>query len=130
LLALVVGFSLSLGQRTPLRMDSIRDRNSLYREVEPGVIENVYTLKIINLDSVAHRYQLEATGIPGLTIDVDPAALVLEPGEVRRVPISMRAAAGDIGPGGRDIQLKLEAVDSPDIAVESDTRFLGPVPSR
>jgi len=98
--------------------------------VEPGVIENVYTLKIINLDGVAHRYRLEATGIPGLTIDVDPAALVLEPGEVRRVPISMRAAASDIGPGGRDIRLKLEAVDSPDIAVESDTRFLGPVPSR
>ncbi|MGB5589525.1 MAG: cytochrome c oxidase accessory protein CcoG [Gammaproteobacteria bacterium] len=130
LLVLVTGFSVSLGQRMPLRMDTIRDRNSLYREIEPGVIENVYTLKIINLDGVAHRYRLEASGMPELTIDVDPAALILEPGEVRRVPISIRASGSDISAGGKDIDLRLEAIDAPDIAVESATRFLGPVPSR
>ena len=130
LIAFAIGFAISLSQRMPLRMDTIRDRNALYREVQPGVIENVYTLKIINLDGVPHRYRLDASGIPGMTVEVDPAALALQPGEVRRVPISVRAASGEIGPGGSDIQLRLRAKDVPAIAVESDTRFLGPVPRR
>jgi polyferredoxin len=126
----VIGFAVSLGQRMPLRMDTIRDRNALYREVEPGVIENVYTLKIINLDGVPHRYRLEASGIPGIAVEVDTDALALEPGEVRRVPISVRADSSETGAGGRDIQLRLEAEGAPAIWAESDTRFIGPVPRR
>jgi len=33
---------------SPLEVDIIRDRNSLYRETNDGLIENVYTLKILN----------------------------------------------------------------------------------
>jgi cytochrome c oxidase accessory protein FixG len=130
LLALLIAFSVSLSQRVPLRMDTIRDRNALYREVEPGVIENVYTLKIINLDEVARRYRLQVTGIPGITVEVEPGALSLESGEVRRVPIAVRAKSSEVGVGGSDILLRLQAEDVPGIAVESDTRFLGPVPRR
>ncbi|MGB5622091.1 MAG: cytochrome c oxidase accessory protein CcoG [Gammaproteobacteria bacterium] len=130
LVVIAIGFVVSLSQRVPLRMDTIRDRNALYREVEPGVIENVYTLKIINLDGVPHRYRLEASGIPGIRVEVDAAALALQPGEVGRVPISVRADSSAIDAGGSDIQLRLQAEDVPTIAVESDTRFLGPVPRR
>ena len=54
--------------RVPLRLDVIRDRNSLYRETNAGLIENVYTLKIMNMDNRPHRYALEASGIDGLLL--------------------------------------------------------------
>ena len=36
--------------RTPIILDVIRDRNTLYRESPDNMIENIYTLKIINQD--------------------------------------------------------------------------------
>jgi polyferredoxin len=55
--------------RTPLKLDVIRDRGSMGREVEDGIIENVYRLQIINTDERGHRYRISASGIDGLTVD-------------------------------------------------------------
>src|SRR6476661_4533117 len=48
LLAIVTAFGLSLAMRTPLKMDVLRDRGAMGREVDGGVIENVYRLQIMN----------------------------------------------------------------------------------
>ena len=37
-----------IATRDPLSLDVIRDRNAFYRETLDGMIEKVYTLKIIN----------------------------------------------------------------------------------
>src|SRR5690606_23084083 len=43
-----IAFVVSLATRTTLRMDIIRDRGALGREVAGGLIENVYRLQFIN----------------------------------------------------------------------------------
>ena len=48
ILILVIAFIASLAMRNPLRVDVIRDRGVLGREVAGGLIENVYRLQIIN----------------------------------------------------------------------------------
>jgi ferredoxin len=48
--------------RTPLIVDVMRDRNALFREVPGGLIENVYTLRIQNMDDDAHAYVITASG--------------------------------------------------------------------
>src|SRR3546814_9820832 len=45
---IVIAFFVSLATRTTLRMDIIRDRGALGREVPGGMIENVYRLQIMN----------------------------------------------------------------------------------
>jgi polyferredoxin len=45
LVALCIGFFVTLANRPMLHVDVIRDRNALYRELVDGQIENVYTLK-------------------------------------------------------------------------------------
>ena len=40
----------SVNNRVLLRADLLRDRNALYRELPDNRIENVYTLKLINMD--------------------------------------------------------------------------------
>ncbi|HVN43803.1 MAG TPA: cytochrome c oxidase accessory protein CcoG [Steroidobacteraceae bacterium] len=117
----------SLLTRTPLILDVIRDRNALYREVHGGVIENAYTLKMINLDDRPHRYRLTASGMPGLEI-VDPAGeILLPPGSVNSIPARLEAA-GERAGGVHHIVLSLAAVDGSRIAVHENTRFIGPTP--
>jgi len=64
ILAGIMGlFVYTFATRVALGLDVIRDRNQLYRETNEGLIENVYTLKILNMDTAAHSYQLEASGL-------------------------------------------------------------------
>ena len=81
LLALFIGFVVSLGIRTPVRLDAIRDRNTLYREVAGGEIENVFSLKLLNLDTRSHRYEISVDGPEGLRLALDSEDLELESGE-------------------------------------------------
>ncbi|WJG08794.1 cytochrome c oxidase accessory protein CcoG [Aliiglaciecola sp. LCG003] len=51
--------------RVPLEVDIIRDRNSLYRETNDGLIENVYSLKVLNKSQTERVYQIEVLGLKG-----------------------------------------------------------------
>src|SRR5690606_34241259 len=66
--AVFIGFMVSLATRTTLRVDVIRDRGALGREVPGGLIENVYRLQFINTAEEPLEIQLSATGLPELTV--------------------------------------------------------------
>jgi cytochrome c oxidase accessory protein FixG len=68
LLTVMSTFAYSVATRIALGLDVIRDRNSLYRETDEGLIENVYILKILNMDDSAHTYKLGVQGIPGVEL--------------------------------------------------------------
>jgi len=61
-------FFYTLAMRIPMRADVIRDRRTLSREVENGQIENLYQLRIINMENRAHHYRIKAGGIEGLRV--------------------------------------------------------------
>jgi len=115
----------SLFTRTPLILDVIRDRNALYREVHGGLIENSYTLKLINLDDHMHRYRLEVTGLAGVVLVTPTGTIEAAPGTVNNLPARVQAP-GSSASGVHEITLALTAVDAPGIAVRERTRFLGP----
>src|SRR5690606_12936142 len=63
-----IAFVASLVMRTTLRMDVIRDRGVLGREVPGGMIENVYRLQFINTTESPLTLTLVASGLPELTV--------------------------------------------------------------
>ena len=73
LLALAVGFSVSLASRVPLIVDVLRDRNALYRETSAG-IENAYTLKVMNKDGHEHHYEIAVESPVPLSISTPSGA--------------------------------------------------------
>lgn len=115
----------SLATRTPLIMDVLRDRNALFREVHGDHIENAYVLKIINLDSVPHRYQLEATGLEQISIVAPSGAIEIPPGSVSTLSARLQVPS-DKAAGIHVIALKLKATDDARITVRERTRFIGP----
>ena len=125
LLTIVVVFFGTLLTRTPLKMDVIRDRGSLGREVEDGMIENVYRLQIMNTDEAPHRYKLTVEGIPSIHIQ-GSNEVALSSTESRAVPISVRANEGQGEKGSNKIYFTLTTIDDPAIEVKEKAVFFVP----
>jgi cytochrome c oxidase accessory protein FixG len=134
LVALSAGLLYALTQRMPLELDIIRDRNSLYRETGMGLVENVYTLKIINMDKVAHHYQLEVSGesadIDGLELQLHGQSIEVASGEVLTLPVSVRVDPIQLPSAANQIDFVIYAKDKPELMRRESARFLGPVLSR
>jgi cytochrome c oxidase accessory protein FixG len=74
MLVLVSVFVTALATRTTLRVDVIRDRGMLGREVADGMIENVYRLQMMNASEHSLVLSLRAEGLPGLSVKfADPS---------------------------------------------------------
>ncbi|KAG1337658.1 hypothetical protein G6F61_014925 [Rhizopus arrhizus] len=99
--------------RNPLRVDVIRDRGALGREVAGGQIENVYRLQIINTSDTAMRLRLSADGMPGLAVMTGQQGsdvVEVEPAANKLVPMVIRAPAGAT-PGAHAIKLRARCHD-------------------
>ncbi len=126
LLAVIVsGFAWALFTRTPVKMNVLRDRATLAREVEGGKIENVYRLRIMNTSEVARRYVLEVEGLPGAAI-ADLREIEVEAAGSRDIAARVQVDAEALQPGSHEIYFNLQAVDAPDIRVHEKTSFLQP----
>jgi cytochrome c oxidase accessory protein FixG len=128
LLAVTAALVAAIALRVPLKVDVIRDRGALAREVsdERGApwVENVYRLQVMNTTEQARTYALAAQGLPALAIGSEasfevPAATTLS------VPLRLRAPAEAVAPGSHRIEIEVRAVDDPSIAVREKTTFLG-----
>ncbi|MBP6018178.1 MAG: cytochrome c oxidase accessory protein CcoG [Burkholderiaceae bacterium] len=111
LVLITAAFAVSLATRTTLRMDVIRDRGMLGREVPGGYIENVYQLQLINASETPLTLQLSATGEPGLTVKTaerDEATVSVAAASNRMVPIIVRLPAGQLEYGRYDIKIQAE----------------------
>ncbi len=128
LLALLAGIVYGISQRVPLDLDVIRDRNALYRETKEGLIENVYTLKIVNMDKRTHTYRLDARGIDDLRLITDGGPVRVDAGEVREGVVRLQVDPYNLTRRSSEVTLVLQAIDDASLKVEEDARFVGPVP--
>ena len=115
-----------ISQRVALDLDVIRDRNTLYRETRDGLIENVYTLKILNMDSEPHRYQLWAEGIDGLKLVTDQAEIVVDAGSVYQMVVRLQADEFNLEARSVSVDFHLQAEDSNHLSTVQEARFVGP----
>jgi polyferredoxin len=102
----------------------LRDRNALYRELPDNIIENVYTLKMVNMDFKAHKYKIEVVGNNDIELIVSPEP-ALEAEEVGSFVLRMQAPAS-IGHGSMKIDVKFSTIDKPVIERTVNARFLLP----
>ena len=119
-------FVYSFTTRVALGLDVIRDRNQLYRETNEGLIENVYTLKILNMDATDHSYQLEASGIDGLELHKDMQMIAVPAGGVLELPVRLRVDEAALEVRSSKVRFQLVASDNSELIAEEEARFLGP----
>jgi cytochrome c oxidase accessory protein FixG len=126
LLGFMAAIFYAIGTRVPLGLDVLRDRNRLYNETHEGLIENVYTLKIINMDEKTHDYVLSVSGIEGIKVVMNRPQIQVASGEVADVSLRLQADPYDLKSRSTGISFKLQATDNADIKIESESRFLAP----
>ncbi len=111
--------------RVPLELDVIRERGQLYRYAAGGQLENVYALKIINMDQADHEFSVRADGIEGLTMAGDATVRVAS-GEVATFPVRLRAPAEELARPSTPLSLTITATDGSGLSTSEETRFLAP----
>jgi len=126
LIGLFSGLVYAMNNRVPLDIDILRDRNQLFRETNEGLVENVYTLKIINKDARAHEYRLSAEGIEGMVLDMDQSSIKVESGQVLGVAVRLRVDPADLHSRGTDVYFEIDSLTDPELSVRKEARFLGP----
>jgi cytochrome c oxidase accessory protein FixG len=122
---LIAGFAYAVTHRNLVQVDVLRDRKSLYRELSDGRIENVYTVHVINKDTVEHDFTLSVDELPNAVIDSERAVIHAAAGDVTSVAVRIKAPALEHG-GGHDIRVVVTAVDTSKLQAISKTRFFSP----
>lgn len=115
----------SLFLRTPLKMDVIRDRGAMGREVEDGIIENVYRLQIMNTSEQPRRYKVTVSGLPSLALATADEVTVAAT-ETYSFPVRLRAAHGDGLKGSNKIAIELTAIGDERVHVKEAAVFFVP----
>lgn len=125
LITLIGILATSMATRTPIILDVIRDRNALYRELPGDVVENSYTVKIINQSNDERRFALTVEGLEGLFLDNVANEIVVAGGGILSLPVRARASRAHSS-GVTTIEFTVVALDDASDFIVEDSRFLGP----
>ncbi|HTO50782.1 MAG TPA: cytochrome c oxidase accessory protein CcoG, partial [Burkholderiales bacterium] len=123
LLAVSAVLLASLYLRVPLKVDVLRDRASLSREVESGKIENVYRLQLMNTQEKPHRYRIAVSGLDTVAVASD-AEVEVPAASTRQVPVRLRIDPGAATKGSHRIEIEVRALDDPGIATREKSVFM------
>ncbi|MCL1051196.1 cytochrome c oxidase accessory protein CcoG [Shewanella abyssi] len=107
----------------PIRIDVIRDRNLLFRETDQGLIENTFTLKILNKTESTHIYNMSVEGLTNYEW-IGPQQVSLNGGEVLTLPISIAVDPVDLSRAMTHINFAVETNDGA-IEAKQESRFFG-----
>ena len=119
---IVIAWAVGLALRTPLKVNIIRDRAALVREVEDGRLENVFRLQVMNAEERPHTYRVSVTGAAPMEVIFDRPLEV--PGAATLTfPVRVRANAEALKRGSNPVQFHLTAVEDAAIAVHEKSVF-------
>lgn len=125
LVVMCIAFVFMVNAIKPLALDVLRDRNMLYRETNAGLIENVYTLKVMNKSEKAVNFDLSLTGLDDFKW-IGPQQLLVDAGEVASLPISIAVDPFDLKMPIMDVQFHLKAnINNEEFSDQQDSRFIG-----
>ena len=123
--AIVIAAAAGLTLRQPLKVDVIRDRTTLAREVEGGLIENVYRLQIMNLAEQPRRFALAVTGLQGIQI-ADERIVEVPAAATGSVSVRVRAEPDAGKRGANPVHFEVRALNHDEVFVREKASFLLP----
>jgi cytochrome c oxidase accessory protein FixG len=114
---------LEIVNRVPLSLDIIRDRTELAKEKFNGDIENVYTLKILNMSQTDNTYKLSVKGLENPQWHGEQEIFV-KAAAVFTLPISISVDPYELKSYMNDIYFSVEQISpKDDVRIEHESRF-------
>jgi polyferredoxin len=122
-IALVV----AIYNRVPVELDIIRDRNSLFREIKGGLVENIYNLRIANMSTEKQRYQIQVSGIEGMQLINKTGDFEVSAGEVYNLNVQLQLDPVILKRPSSQVFFTLQSLTGEKITITEKARFIGPV---
>ena len=110
--AIIIAAGISLYLRVPVKVDVIRDRTMLSREVADGQIENVYRLQIMNTQEQPRRLAITATGVDELKVGGVTLPLEIGSASTQMFTLNLRAPADKAQKGSTRIEFHIVPIDA------------------
>ncbi|MCB1960948.1 MAG: cytochrome c oxidase accessory protein CcoG [Rhodocyclaceae bacterium] len=128
ILALIcIAFVWGLATREPLRVDIIRDRGVLAREVEGGLIENVYHLQVMNMSEAARTFEVTVDGMEGIRLGEALDRVEVPSATTQAITVVVQVPPESGQPGtSNPIFFKVKARDNDAVSVNEKSTFLLP----
>jgi cytochrome c oxidase accessory protein FixG len=114
-----------LATKPVLRVDVIRDRATLAREVEGGLIENLYRLQVMNVSEKAHRYTMSVTGLDGIAL-VGENVIEVAAASNKSILVQVRVPPDSGKKGSNVIHFDVKSQSDEKVAVHEKASFLMP----
>lgn len=125
LLVMIAALVVALVERPMVSLDVTKDRG-MFRENAQGLIENIYSLKVINKTQQRQDYRLELVDAEGFQLQ-GKTLISLAPGEISDVPVSVALLADKPASSSQTLRFKVTDVDEPWIYSAADSRFVAPL---
>jgi len=125
LLVMIAALVVALVGRPMVSLDVTKDRG-MFRENSQGLIENIYSLKVINKTQQRQDYRLALVDAEGFVLQ-GKTELSLAPGEISDVPVSVALLADKPASSSQTLRFKVTDVDEPWIYSAADSRFVAPM---
>ena len=125
LLVMIAALVVALIERPMVSLDVTKDRG-MFRENSQGLIENIYSLKVINKTQQRQDYRLELVDAEGFQLQ-GKTRLSLAPGEISDVPVSVALLADKPASSSQTLRFRVVDVDEPWIYSAADSRFVAPL---
>ncbi len=111
-----------IDNRIPLEANIIRDRTALYRVNFEGVVENTYTLKILNKTQQPLHFDINAKNLTSTEL-ILPKNVLIKAGVMQEIPITLAINGYELEKKITPFDFIIQAVEQPDIFVQKNTVF-------
>lgn len=125
LVAMLAALVVALIERPMVSLDVTKDRG-MFRENSLGLIENIYSLKVINKTQQRQEYRLELVDAEGFQLQ-GKTQVSLAAGEIVDIPVSVALLADTPASSSQTLRFKVTDVDEPWIYTAADSRFVAPL---
>ena len=122
---LIFATAWSLATRIPLKVNILKDRNTLSREADDGSIENIYRLQIMNTGDQTRRFRITISGSDQLRLGSDEEVTVAG-GEIGIQTAIVRAESGSIPSGASTVTFSVADIADESVAVKEESKFWMP----
>ncbi len=125
LIVMFAAFVYAIYSREPLSIDVIRDRGARLYRLSGDHLQNVYTIKINNMDSRDRVFRIETAGSFDFFLERNQEVMV-EAGEVFSVPLRVSVPRDTFNTEKANVEFIVTAVEDPGIRASEKSPFIGP----
>ncbi|WP_288130778.1 cytochrome c oxidase accessory protein CcoG [Microbulbifer sp.] len=127
-LLLMVGLlAYQVVDRSPVQAEVLRDRGTQMYRLSQGMVQNVYRVKITNMDQRPHEFEVQIDGKEGYDYSLRMQRGVrFAPGEIYSIPIRVSVPREQLKEAKHDIDIVIRAKDAPELEDRHRTVFIGP----